>query len=352
MTAFEKMQLREQARGATVKDEMIYNARYLVDSLLPNDPSYKEGIEILNKGHTNLRMWNYKLVNARTTPQMDTQASLSEEVSLALGDVLAYDDGYWLCIDSHNRHGIERIGKVEECNYYLRWQNPETLEIHGRWCSIRDPSSLALDERAKVVVTGNARYTIKVPRDEETMRLHVDKRLLIDMENNKPMPYSVINFDPVSGHYSSRNEGFLILSLRTCQIREGDNHELMVADYIDPAAVEAPNVPDALVGSCTLGFSGSPLIRAGGSPKSFHAVFFDSNDNPLELTSPVIWELMLPEDLVLNKIDILFKEGSEIRLRATPSAPVGGSFILRMTASDAVYGNFGAELEINVGGIL
>ena len=118
MTAFEKMRLRENALGNTAKNEMIHNSRYLIDSLLPNDPTYKENVEILGKGFINLRMNNYKLVQ-NTTPQMDIQASLNEKISFRLGDVFHYDNGYWLCVESYNRHDTERTGKVEECNYVL-----------------------------------------------------------------------------------------------------------------------------------------------------------------------------------------------------------------------------------------
>ena len=229
MSAFEKMQLREKAQGNTTKNEMIYNASYIVDSLLPNDPSYKENVEIFGKGYINLRMNNYKVL-AGTTPVMDIQASLSEPVTFTLGDVFAYDEGYWICVESNNRHGVERTGKVEECNYYLRWQNPKTLEVHGRWCSVRDPYALALDERARLIVTGNAKYRIKLPHDEETALFHVDRRFLIDMANNEPIPYAIIKYDAITNKYAARNEGFTVLTLRESQIQEDDNWDLMVAN--------------------------------------------------------------------------------------------------------------------------
>ena len=93
MTAFEKMKMREGAQGNTTRNEMIYNAKYIVDSLLPNDPSYKENVMIHGKGRLNLRMNKYRVL-AGTTPVMDIQASLEEPVTFTLGDVFMYGDGY------------------------------------------------------------------------------------------------------------------------------------------------------------------------------------------------------------------------------------------------------------------
>ena len=115
MTAFEKMKLREGAQGSTIRNEMIYNAKYIVDSLLPNDPSYKENVMIHGKGTLNLRMNKYRVL-AGTTPVMDIQASLEEKVTFTLGDVFMYGDGYWICVESNNRHDVERTGMVEATN--------------------------------------------------------------------------------------------------------------------------------------------------------------------------------------------------------------------------------------------
>ena len=49
---------------------------------------------------------------------------------------------------------------------------------------------------------------------------------------------------------------------------------------------------------------------------------------------------------------ISFKEANEIRLQATREAPIDSTFVLRMRGSHAVYGDFKAELEIGVGGVI
>jgi len=170
------------------------------------------------------------------------------------------------------------------------------------------------------------------------------------MSDSKPMPYAVIRCDPVANKHATRDEGFVVIMLRACQLRNGDNEELMVADYRDPN--DLPAMPEVSEGSCTIRFNGVPVVRAGSSPKPFYAILFDANGNSIVQSSPFEWELILPPELNLNQMIVLFKEGNEIRIQASSSAPIGTVFTLRMSGHDTTYGNFSATLEVTIGGIL
>jgi hypothetical protein len=285
-------------------------------------------------------MNNYKLVQ-NTTPQMDIQASLNERISFRLGDVFHYDNGYWLCVESNNRHDIERTGKVEECNYFLQWQNPKTLEIHGRWCSVRDPYSLAIDERSKVIVTGNAKYKIKLPHDAETELFHADKRFLIDMANNQPIPYAIIKYDATTYRYAARNEGFLVITLKESQVDKDDDYSLMIANYKKPSTLITSSI-----GAVRITYNGEPAIKAGGSKKVFKIGFYDSNNNRLQTVNPT-WELILPPTMT-GKVFVVFLNDEEIHLKADKDTPIGSVFELYASADDAVYGFFEKRIEIRV----
>ena len=351
LTAFEKMRLREN-QGASIRDERIFAGRDIVDTLLPNDPSYKETVKILGKGFINLRMNNYKVL-AGLTPQMNIQSTTREPITFALGDVFFYDDSYWICVEANNRHGVEHHGTVEECNYYIQWQNPKTLEIHGRWCSVRDPFTVALDERARVIVTGNTRYRVKMPHDSETALLHVDKRFLMGLSNNKPMPYTIISYDPITTRYAARTEGFLIMTLRESQIEEDDNWDLMIANYKAPGFLTGiSHVSDMLNGSCEIRFNNAPVVRAGGSAKPFYGIIFDDNGSSIDFDAPVNWELDLPPELSLGQVSIVSQEGNQVKLCAVSDAKIGSSFVLRMSIDDMAYGSFKAELTVSIGGII
>ena len=320
---------------------MVQNGRRLTEALLPDDPSYKESVEILGKGYTSLRMNNRKLVQ-NTTPQMDIQASLSEGITFTLGDVLCHDGGHWLCIESYNYHDIYRTGKVEECNYLLKWQNPKTLEIIERWCSVRDPYASGLDY-GNVVTTGNAKYKIKLPRDEETALFHVDQRFLIDIANNEAIPYAIVKYDSVTNQYRDGSEGFLVINLRESQIVPGDSREHMIAEYQNMSTADMPPV-----GECDIVYKGGAVVKAGGSAKAFRAGFRDGDGGEVTGISPE-WELALPDELTDGQVHIVSDTGNEIKLKADGGAKIGSVFSVKMTADG---GAFVKIIDVKVGGLL
>ena len=327
-------------RGNDIREEQIKATKEQIDELLPLDPSYKMGVEIIGKGKTNLRFNNYKIVNG-TTPQMDIQASLNENITFNLGDIFFYDNGYWLCVEAITYHDIFRRGKAEECNYFLPFQNPNTLEVTGRWCSIRNPYSSGLDE-GKVISVEGAKYRIKLPYDEETSLFRSGKRFLIDEQGGgEPMPYSIIEFDPVTRRYVAKNEGFLIINLRSDTINiDTDNFELMIADYIEPSSP----LPES-IGFCKIVFTGEPMLRVGASAKPFIAEFYDGNENLLTGITPV-WELLLPDGMLYGTVIQMYDSEVSVKLLATGG--VGEKITLKMTATDVKYGNFEYAIEIDI----
>lgn len=343
--SYTNFQKRMSIRGGSIKNEQIHNAQLLLDSKIQNDPSYKEDVEILDKGIMNLRINNYKIVQG-TTPQMDIQASFTEEVMFGLGDVIFYEGGYWLCVEAHDADSIYMQGKIEECNYYLKWQNPKTLEIIGRWCSIRNPYSSGIDD-GKVVSVEASKYRIKMPHDEETKLFRAGTqggtRFLIDTQGGgEPMPYVIIEYDPVTRRYVAKDEGFLIINLKSDQIQEGDNATLMIANYKEPGTPPTPSV-----GSCSITYSGEAVLRQSGSAKTFTAVFKDSDGNAITTITPQ-WQI-IPADLVnSHQIVILSQSGSEIRLQATNSAVVGDVLTLKMSADDLEHGYYEYEITVEV----
>lgn len=335
---------RINARGANARERQISRSRYLFEKYLPSDPSYKENVEIINKGFINLRMNEYTLADD-TTPQMEIQALLPSSVNdptFVLGDVFRYSDGYWLCIQSENFHDIYRRGKVEECNYLLRWQDKDTLELKSCWSSIRRPYSSGVNDN-KVISVGAGKYQIKMPQNSDTVKFCVDQRFLINLAGDRPIPYKIIDFDDVSSHYVSRNEGFLVIILQQCELTEDDNRELMIANYKDPSTA----IIQPTGGNCLITYVGEPIIKSGGSAKTFRAVFKDSTGTEIPL-SP-IWELKLPSK-ILGKVTITESVDNFIRLAASDDKNIiGSNFILRLTADG---GQYEYELTISIGGLL
>ncbi len=347
MTAFERMKLRDSKTGSDIREEWILGSQQMFDDSISDDPTYHEDIEILNKGLINARIDGYQLVQG-TTPRMDIYTSLSSPVQFSLGDVVSYDNGFWIVIEKNDFHSIMMRGKLEECNYFLSWQNPKTLEVHHRWCSIRNPYSSGVTEE-RIINVEESKYKIVMPLDEESRLIHVNKRFLIghqgtDSGDIQPKVYSVIEVDPVSRYYRARNEGFLVVNLEASEfLQDKDNAELMIADYKEP-----PPPQPAPVGSCSIEALGGTTIKQGGR-KRVQAHFFDADN--VEIPAGTIvpnWDLIA----ISGELGVVVNGRNDaqgwVELRANDNAVIGSQFKVVMTASDPVMGDFEAELVMTV----
>jgi hypothetical protein len=355
VNAFERMKLREKSTGSTIREELTINSSKLFANHISDDPSFRLA-EILRNdtpvGSISLRMDNYKLYSG--IPRMNIHDTLSNGIKFRLGDVFHTSvdeedskERYWLCIDENNFHNIQRDGLVEGCNHYLRWQNIDTLEIIGRWCSFRSPYSSGITA-GDTIANEAAKYSIIIPYDSETELLGIDRRFLIGHEGGlngetKPMAFKVIEYNPVSSFYQSTNEGFLEINLRADAFNlETDNAELMIANYRSP---ESPQPTP--IGSCRIISPSSKLVvRQGGTASRFVAEFLDPDNNLIDGIFPT-WKLLLPEKL--NGHIIMTQENETvISLIASNDAPIGEVLEVQMIADGGIFGEFKAMCKIEV----
>lgn len=184
-----------------------------------------------------------------------------EEINM--GDIIFWHELHWLVTDVDFADSVTRGGIIERCNRTIRWQNPETREIQERWCIAEKPYTSNID-KGKEVNTSNREFKVRIPFDEETALVDVDKRFLLEKIGNSPKAYKCTCVDTITNKYQDIKGGFLIWNLTQSEYnRESDNDELMIADYV---------VSDAPVhGELEIAFAGKPEIRAGGSAKTFRA---------------------------------------------------------------------------------
>jgi hypothetical protein len=327
------------------------NTEFFVTELFPIDPSYRDDVEILGKGTAGMRINNYQLIS-NVSPQwianrrMEIQELISEEHQVIIGDLLRFDGEYWLCTDLDNFYGLYSKGKIEECNYFLTWQNPATLQLNSCWSVVKDPSSDNYTAGIHVT-TGFDRYKLKLPYNSETAQMSIDQRLLIGPPGIKPEAFKIDKIDKISNHYLAREGGFIHMFLEQDQLRpDKDNIELMIADYIDPDSRQ----PEP-AGRCNIKFSGDPIIKSGGGAKTFEAEFLDGYGQKLSGVAPRWW-LDVPSGFE-DAVDVVSEDGTAIKLKVRlRNDVIGKKFKLKVTAKTADYGDFVDEQEIMIGGMI
>lgn len=214
-------------------------------------------------------------------------AAPGEEFSL--GALVDCFDCKWLVTEVDPNHEQYFSGKMEQCNREMTWQDDESLKIVSQWITMDKPYFSNLDENAHSTISTRM-FKVYLPYDEYSSKLYVDKRIMLEIINGKPITYRITSVDVSTQRFVYKDgiEGFICLYIEQDQYNpKTDNKELMICDYIDPDAAKSFDGDRAILPQ--IKFTGAPEIKIGGSAKRFSAVFMDAAG--LELPIVPKWEV-------------------------------------------------------------
>ena len=322
MASFEQYKSRVQQRGNTTRDrELYYEKRYLkdkaIDSLSCKD-CLVNGIE------------QKLIIDDGTLPYYKDIKSLPDEYFEA-GNYVKLDDSMWLIVSCDWDKEVYTYGKMQQCNYYLKWQNKQGTVIE-RWSVVLSASKYNNGEKYNnVIVVGSNQLMIYLPIDSETLKLKADKRLFVDFNTDNPKCYDVTRVDTVTMGYDGVAEpvydgkGCILLVLTETEINpDVDRIDLMLCDYIDPNALPTPTIP-------VIKYDGKPEIRIGGR-KTFTV------ETSTDVTMSLIYASQLEGKLTLTQTG-----NKGIVKCVNDSALVGTSFKL-----DVMGDNIATELLVDI----
>lgn len=155
---------------------------------------------------------------------------------LELGQVVLWEGSHWLVTESVHDDEMTYHGAFEQCNRQLVWQNPDTLEIIKRWCTISKPYYSNLRHGTQITLS-DREFKIQLPYDEESSRLDLGKRFILDKIAGEPKVYTCTSVDANTERFDVNDEvvGFLVINVEQDQYnKETDNKELEICDYIPP----------------------------------------------------------------------------------------------------------------------
>lgn len=229
--------------------------------------------------------------------------------TLPLGGVVDCFNCKWLITEIDPNREICVTALMEQCNKEICWQNPQTKEIHRRWCTVSKPYFSNLEQNKKTTIS-QREYKMQLPYDEETSLIDVDKRLMLEFIGPEPKTYRVTCVDTMTERYQldGSTQGFLVLNLEQDQyIPEKDNPDLMICDYLPPDDKQAEQDYSPVIG-----YSGEAEIKMGGSAKTFTADFVDEMGRSAPLEAAWSVECL---DTVRELLDIA-ADGNEMRILA------------------------------------
>lgn len=261
MANFDAYKARVHQRGDTERDRTLYYEKEYLKELAINSLSCKScevnGVE------------QSLVIDDGTLPYYKDIKSLPDEYFDA-GNLVKFADAMWLIVSCDWDKEVYTYGKMQQCNYLLKWQNSDAETIDC-WSVVLSASKYNNGEKYNnIIVVGSNQLMVYLPLNEETKKLSANKRLLIDFNTVNPKCYDVTRVDTVTMSYDGVAEpvydgkGCVLLVLTETEINpDVDRIDLMLCDYIDPSEVQ-PTSPILIT------YSGRPEIRIGGR-KTFTA---------------------------------------------------------------------------------
>lgn len=305
MADFDSYKARVQFRGATQRDRTLYQEKRNLKINAVNSLSCKDCL--VNGVPQKL------VIDDGTLPYYKDVKSLPDEYFNA-GDLVEWADAMWLMVSCDWDKEVYTYGKMQQCNYVLRWQNTDA-EIIERWSVILSASKYNNGEKYNnVIVVGSNQLMMYLPIDEETLKLKSDKRLMVDFNTDTPKCYDITRVDTVTMGYDGTAEprydgkGCILLVLTETEINpDVDRIDLMLCDYINPNDIPHPS-------PINITFSGSPSIRIGGR-KTFTA------ETENEVVFSLVYSALLDGKLTMEQT------GNKCVVKcANDSALVGATF--------------------------
>lgn len=259
------MRSRMKLDGNSIRQSKINDAKRLMENQLETDPSYNEyfvvweyGVDIDNFVEQPIKLYNRKYSSANGyTVQFETLI----DRTIPIGTVLYDTDEqiYYLCTESFNKDKILNNGKLTRCNNFLRWQDDSGKIFEYPVFDINSTQYNSGVQGDKVMTLGSTQHMLTITADENTIALEHDKRFFSDRNTKHPTVFKLTQNDTTALNY---DKGLLHLTITEDEYDpDTDSIENWLCDYFKPKASQ----------SIEITYTGNPVIRVGGSAKTFTA---------------------------------------------------------------------------------
>ena len=297
---------RKETLTYETKDRIARNFYNSMDSYKVKIGEEEVGLTIIGTGNTDTKK---------------IKAMPGEEFQY--GDIVEWMDSHWLVTERDAKDDIICEGKMQECNYELQWQN-ETGDIVKRWIITQDASSYSNGTAGnKTIEVGADQLMLKVPLDEETVKLRRGKRFFVDNSGIEPLPYEIKR--PDSTTYVKNGHGYLAFIVVESQTTDKDRPDLMLCDYFEPE-----EKPVKVNGGCAIECK-YDTIKSGGATRSYTAKFYDYNGNEVADVVPK-WTI------VCDFMDSLkVTQGDVLEVAINDDDKIGEQFTIKLIDVDEVF---------------
>lgn len=243
------------------------------------------------------------------------------------GDTFYDEDNkiYWICTEVMCKSGLYYDGKLTRCNNFLKWQDDSGKVFEYPVFDINSTQYNSGVQGDKVMTLGSTQHMITIMADKNTIALDHDKRFFSDRNTKRPTVFKLTQNDTTALNY---DKGLLHLTITEDEYDpDTDSIENWLCDYIKP------NSPTPI----EIAYTGNPIIRVGGSAKTFTA----------NTAETVTWELITVAEQ--NKYITMTVTDNKCKIKCSNNELLIGSSI-KLKCTDT-SGNVGELLIDIVGGV-
>ena len=198
---------------------------------------------------------------------------------LYVGDEIECFGEHWIVVKTRVGSPFQTIGLMWLCNYKFRWQN-HTPTIIERWGVLDSGVYSTTRDGNGDLVTPDKQFKIYFPKDEDTKKLYIDKRLACEVIYDKRGEeilnvYRITGYDSVSTSYGQGGH-LLVLNARSEDyVPERDSISEMICDYITPDKPAPPQPEDPEAPETTVYEIAGPKRVHLGSQREYSVAFAD-----------------------------------------------------------------------------
>lgn len=333
MEVWEAYNNRLDINGHTKRERQVNHLKDIITRKSVDNPSYKS--ILLNGEKTQL------VINSGTqTYYKDFQSLPDQEINI--GDYVEWANSHWIVVTCDSDDEIYRNGKLEQCNYLLKWQN-ELGQIIERWAVIQSASKYndGTDSNA-VLSLGSDQLSIIIPIDEESIKLKksMGKKFFIDGNKEDPTAYELTGTGNVPDTYNGH--GITSWIVKECAYTASeDDLKYGVCNYkaVDTEDTTTPSTPESGNETSVLSATilGNKNLKVGFA-RTYTATIADTDGNAVEWNDDYSWNVVsdfeVGQEVTDNKIELLVDD----------EGCVDSLILLQMIVGNTVV----SEIEITV----
>lgn len=204
--------------------------------------------------------------------------------TFTIGDYIFWMNEYWIITEADVDDKLFTSGKMERCNYLLKWQNAKG-DIIERHAIISSASKYNDGENAgAVIILGSDQLSVSIPLDNESLHIKRKTKFFIDNNDEDPTVYELTGTNNVADSFSGK--GVTSWIVKECAYSPTvDDLKYGVCNYVFPTTPSQPTTPDSGNENldkcpilCKISYT-KTSIKLGGSYTTFKGIITDSDGN-------------------------------------------------------------------------